>query len=103
MWARFFSPMRYNTKMAIRSYRDRGTRDIAAGVSSKAARKTLPVLLHPLARRRLAFLAAARSLDDLRARAGLNLHALAGDRQGQHAIRINDQYRVCFGWIIPDA
>src|SRR5438552_1684562 len=102
-WLAFLVLCAIIRKMAIRSYRDRGTRDIAAGVSSKAARKTLPVLLHPLARRRLAFLAAARSLDDLRARAGLNLHALAGDRQGQHAIRINDQYRVCFVWIIPDA
>jgi plasmid maintenance system killer protein len=43
---------------------------------------------------RLAFLAAAASLDDLRSRAGMNLHALQRERQGQHAIRINDQYRI---------
>jgi toxin HigB-1 len=89
--------------MAIIAYRDRGTRDIAAGLASKAARNVLPVSLHEPARRRLAYLAAARSLDDMRARPGLNLHALTGDRRGQHAIRINDQYRVCFRWQAPDA
>lgn len=89
--------------MAIRGYRDKGTRDIALGEKTKAARRTLPVILHGVARRRLAFLAAAQSLDDLRAHPGLNLHALSGDRRGQHAIRINDQYRVCFIWLSPDA
>src|SRR4051812_40029352 len=87
-----FSAMRYNAKMAIRSYRDGGTRDIAAGKNSKAARRKLPVALHGLARQRLAFLAAAASLDDLRAWPALNLHALQKDRYGQHAIRINEQY-----------
>jgi toxin HigB-1 len=89
--------------MGIRSYRDTGTRDIAHGVNSKAARQALPVNLHEGARRRLAFLAAAQSLDDLRAWRGLNLHALTGNRSGQHAIRINDQYRICFFWIKTDA
>jgi len=84
--------------MAIRSYRDRGSRDIAAGANSKAARKVLPASLHDLARRRLAFLNAARSLDDLRARSGLNLHELKRDRAGEYAIRINAQYRICFFW-----
>ena len=89
--------------MAIRTYRDKGTRDIAAGVNSKSARRTLPVELHELARRRLAFLAAAQSLDDVRARPGMDLHALYRNRIGQHAIRINDQYRVCFVWAAGDA
>lgn len=80
------------------NYSNKGTRDIAASVSSKAARRTLPLELHELARRRLAFLAAAESMDDLRSRRGLNLHALKEDRQGQHAIRINDKYRICFLW-----
>ena len=88
--------------MAIRSYLDRGTRDIAAGINSKVARRTLPMELHGLARRRLAFLAAAESMDDLRASPGLNLHALRDDRAGQHSIRINDQYRICFVWISGD-
>lgn len=89
--------------MAIRSYKGAGTRDIAMAVNSKIARRTLPVELHDLARRRLAFLAAVISLDDLRARPGLNLHALQRERYGQHAIRINDQYRICFTWLKGDA
>jgi proteic killer suppression protein len=89
--------------MAIRGYRDKATRDVAAGMESKAARRVLPVSLHELARRRLAFLSAARSLDDLRAWAGLNLHTLRQDRHGQYAIRINDKYRICFRWIAGDA
>lgn len=87
----------------IRSYADRGTRDIAAGVNSKQARRTLPPELHDDARRRLAFLAAAESLADLRAWRGLNLHELKRDRVGQHGIRINDRYRICFVWTGRDA
>lgn len=89
--------------MAIRDYSDKGTRDIASGEASKAARRTLPVGLHELARRRLAFLAAAQSLADILSRPGLNLHALKGSRRGQHAIRINDQYRICFVWVAGNA
>jgi toxin HigB-1 len=89
--------------MAIRSYRDKGSRDIAQGINSKAARRRLPVDLHEPARRRLAFLAAAQSLDDLRGWTGLNLHALERERYGQHAICINDQYRICFVWDSGDA
>jgi proteic killer suppression protein len=89
--------------MAILSYRDKGTRDIAKSENSKAARNTLPVQLHELARRRLAFLNAAQSLDDLKSRPGLNLHTLGRDRMGQIAIRINDQYRICFLWATGDA
>lgn len=89
--------------MAIRSYRDRGSRDIAAGTNSKAARAKLPVSLHNSARRCLAFLAAATSLEDLRARPGLDLHALTKDRVGQCAVRINDRYRICFLWSAGDA
>ena len=89
--------------MAIQGYGDRGTRDIAAGMNSKAARRLLPVQLHAHARRRLAFLAAAESLDDLGSRPGLNLHPLERERKGQHAIRINDQFRICFVWRAGDA
>ena len=41
---------------------------------------------------------AAQRLEDLRAFPGSHLEALAGDRKGQHSIRINDQYRICFVW-----
>jgi len=47
-------------------------------------------------RRKLAMLDAATKLDDLRTPPGNRLEKLLGDRQGQHSIRINDQYRVCF-------
>ena len=50
------------------------------------------------ARTRLARLDAATSLEDLRAFRGNRLEALAGRREGQFSIRINDQYRICFVW-----
>ena len=89
--------------MAISSYRNKGTRDIARAESSKEARKTLPVVLHHAARKRLAFLAAVGSLSDLKARHGLRLHALKAERKGQYSISINDQYRICFVWTGQDA
>lgn len=51
-----------------------------------------------VARRKLAMLHAAVTLDDLKSPPNNGLHALAGDRAGQHAIKLNDQYRVCFVW-----
>ena len=51
-----------------------------------------------VARRKLDMLAAATELRDLRSPPGNRLQALKGDRAGQHSIRINDQYRVCFRW-----
>lgn len=84
--------------MAIKAYRNKGMLDIGLGNASRDSRRTLPVELHGIARRRLAFLAGLVSLSDLAARAGLGLHSLKGDRRGQHAIKINDQYRICFVW-----
>lgn len=55
------------------------------------------------ARRKLLLLDAASSLDDLRVPPGNNLEALSGDRAGQHSIRINKQWRVCFRWDNGDA
>ena len=46
---------------------------------------------------------AAASLNDLAALPGNRLEALRGDRKGQHSIRINDQYRICFEWRAGDA
>jgi len=51
-----------------------------------------------VAERKLAQLHAAETLDFLRAPPGNRLEALRGDREGQHSIRINSQYRVCFVW-----
>jgi proteic killer suppression protein len=71
----------------IVSFKDRGTEDIYDGTDSKAARRTLP---RELQRR------AAGVLDQLNA--AVSLEKLKGDRKGQHSIRINDQYRICFRW-----
>jgi toxin HigB-1 len=48
--------------------------------------------------RKLAMLDVAATLDDLRVPPGNRLEKLSGDRKGQHSIRINDQYRICFVW-----
>lgn len=50
------------------------------------------------AQRKLNMLHAATSIQDLRSPPGNRLEALQGNRQGQHSIRINDQYRICFIW-----
>ncbi len=51
-----------------------------------------------VAERKLAQLDAAQTLEFLKAPPGNRLEALRGDRQGQHSIRINDQWRLCFRW-----
>lgn len=54
------------------------------------------------ARRKLLYLHRARKLDDLRQPPGNRLEALQGDRKGQHSIRVNDQWRICFRWLEGD-
>ncbi len=54
--------------------------------------------IRSVAERKLTQLHAAATLDSLRAPPGNRLEALTGDRQGQHSIRINDQWRLCFVW-----
>ena len=78
----------------IRSYRDRRTEDVASG---KAPRAFPPDLVR-VAIRKLTMIAYAHALDDLRRPPGNRLEALKGDRRGQHSIRINDQWRICFVW-----
>jgi len=56
-----------------------------------------------VANRKLTQIHNAQSLGDLRAPPGNRLEALAGDRKGQHSIRINDQWRICFRWSDGDA
>ena len=85
----------------IVNFRDRGTRDIARGDSTKESRKSLPVELHARARRLIAELDFATTLDDL-TRPSNRLHLLKGDRKGQHSISINRQYRICFKWKAGD-
>ncbi|WP_047308235.1 type II toxin-antitoxin system RelE/ParE family toxin [Rhodopseudomonas palustris] len=62
------------------------------------ARNGFPADLLKVARRKLQMIAAARTLDDLRLPPGNRLEALTADRKGQHAIRVNDQFRICFVW-----
>lgn len=78
----------------IGSFRDKTTAAVFAGESPKG----FPAGLVKVARRKLRYLNAAAELADLRAPPGNRLEALASDRKGQHSIRINDQFRVCFVW-----
>ena len=77
----------------IVSFRDTDTAALAAGKREKRF-----VAFESVARRKLRQLEIAGRLDDLRVPPGNRLEALKGDRSGQHSIRINDQYRVCFRW-----
>jgi toxin HigB-1 len=78
----------------IRSFRDRTTEAIFNGESPKG----FPVDLVKARAGSCAYLNAADDLGDLRSLPGNRLEALAGDRKGQHSIRINDQFRLCFIW-----
>jgi proteic killer suppression protein len=82
----------------IRSFHDAGTEDLFYGRDTKAARKALPTSLRRQAAKKLDALDSAAILDDLRIPPLNRLEALRGDRRGQHSIRINDQYRICFRW-----
>jgi len=59
--------------------------------------------LQALALRKLSIVDAAESLTDLRIPPGNRLEKLSGQRQGQHSIRVNDQWRICFRWRNGDA
>ena len=65
--------------------------------------KGFPSDLAKVSRRKLRMLAAATKLEELRQPPANHLEALAGDRAGQHSIRINDQWRLCFTWRDGDA
>ena len=82
----------------IYSFRDEGTEDIFDGRDTKKARKVCPQNLWRVARRKLDGINQSVELEDLRVPPGNRLEALAGDCKGQHSIRINGQYRVCFVW-----
>ena len=77
----------------IRSFKCKDTLALFEGKSPRRFRA-----LAKVAERILAQLEAAQSLDFLKAPPGNHLEALRGDRKGQHSIRINDQWRVCFVW-----
>ena len=82
----------------IESFANGGTEDIFDGTNSSEARKLLPRELWKIASRKLDQLNSATSINDLRVPPGNRLEALKDDRCGQHSVRINDQYRICFEW-----
>lgn len=82
----------------IVSFKDPGSRDIWEEKSTRAARKACPQTLWPAALGKLNLLNRAIEVEDLRTPWGNRLELLQGDRRGQHSIRINDQYRICFTW-----
>jgi proteic killer suppression protein len=82
----------------IISFKEVGVADIFNGKKTKAARTTCPMTLWKVARRKLFQLNVAKVLDDLRVPPGNRLESLKGSREGQHSIRINDQYRLGFVW-----
>jgi proteic killer suppression protein len=79
----------------IGSFKGKFAEQVAAG---KVPKGFAPDLLRP-SQRKLAALMSAMTLDDLRVPPGNRLEALSGNRAGQHSIRINDQWRICFRWI----
>jgi proteic killer suppression protein len=83
----------------IRGFRDRETELVWKGDVSRR----LPQDIQPVARRKLRMLNNARTLNDLRVPPANRLEALHGKRKGQHSIRINDQWRICFVWKDGDA
>jgi proteic killer suppression protein len=82
----------------IISFRNRGTEDLFDGRETKQARKSCPSDLVRVVRRKLDQLSQAVILGDLRAPPSNHLEKLNGEREGQHSIRINDQWLVCFRW-----
>lgn len=83
----------------IKTFADRRTRELfATGLA-----KSFPPEIARRAARKLEYVNLATNLDDLRVPPGNRLHALKNDRQGQHAIAVNDQWRVCFRFVDGDA
>jgi len=83
----------------IKGFADRETERVWSGEMSRR----LPQDIQQVARRKLRMLNNAAQLDDLRIPPANRLEALKGDRAGQHSIRINDQWRICFVWHNGDA
>jgi proteic killer suppression protein len=79
----------------IKSFADKNTKEFW---ETGKSRGMPPASLRNVAKRKLAALHAAVSVEDLRIPPGNRLEQLRGDRIGQHSIRINDQFRVCFLW-----
>ncbi len=83
----------------IKSFADRDTERVFQG---QRARR-LPATMRRRAERKLLILHAAETVPQLRVPPGNRLEKLKGNREGQYSIRINDQWRICFGWRSGDA
>lgn len=83
----------------IKSFADRRTQALYVD----GAAKRFPPELATRAVRKLEYVALATNVEDLRVPPGNRLHALKGDRKGQHAIAVNDQWRICFRFVDGDA
>ena len=83
----------------IKTFRDKE----AEIIFNRLVSKKLPQNIQHLARRKLVILDAAIELNTLRVPPGNRLEALKGNRKGQHSIRINEQWRICFRWKAGDA
>ena len=82
----------------IKTFRDKETEKIFNRLLSRK----LPQNIQHLTRRKLVILDATTELNSLRVPPGNRLEALKDDRKGQHSIRINDQWRICFKWKTGD-
>ena len=83
----------------IKTFADRRTRDLFLNGSAKR----FPPDVAGRAARKLEYIDLATTLDDLKVPPGNRLHALKDDRKGQHAISVNDQWRICFRFVDGDA
>lgn len=83
----------------IKSFRDKATAAIFAGIVPKGVSAEIA----KRARTKLLMIDVAGQLSDLLVPPGNRLEALRGDRNGQHSIRVNDQFRLCFNWIEGNA
>jgi len=82
----------------IQSFKNTGTEDIFNGENTKGARKICPNSNWKNVALKLDQLYSVTALSELKIPPKNKLEALSGDRKGQHSIRINDQYRICFVW-----
>jgi toxin HigB-1 len=82
----------------IQSFKNQATEDLFNGAATKAALKLCHRNIWNIVSRKLDQIDSVASLNELRVPPGNHLEALKRDRKGQHSIRINDQYRVCFEW-----
>jgi proteic killer suppression protein len=88
-----FNAARYTLDKVIESFKDKETQSIFETGKSRRFSNVAKA-----AKQKLDQIDLAKTLADLRVPPGNRLEALKGDRAGQHSIRVNDQYRVCFAW-----